>query len=108
MLAVQETQVQSLGWEDPLKEGMATHSSILAWRIPWTEEPGYSPWGLKELDMTERLTHTYSHHIPDSPRAEDVPGSPMVKTPSSTTGAWVQSLVREQRSHRPCDMAKKR
>ena len=35
-----ETQVQSLGWEDPLQKGMATHSSILAWRIPWTEEPG--------------------------------------------------------------------
>ena len=38
--AVQETQVQSLGQEDPLEEVMATHSSILAWRIPWTEEPG--------------------------------------------------------------------
>ena len=38
--AKQETQVQSLGWEDPLEKGMATHSSILAWRIPWTEEPG--------------------------------------------------------------------
>ena len=38
--AMWETQVQSLGWEDPLEEGMATHSSILAWRIPWTEEPG--------------------------------------------------------------------
>ena len=38
--AVQELQVQSLGWEDPLEDGMATHSSILAWRIPWTEEPG--------------------------------------------------------------------
>ena len=36
----QETQVQSLGREDPLEEGMASHSSILAWRIPWTEEPG--------------------------------------------------------------------
>ena len=36
---MQETQVQSLGWEDPLEEGMTTHSSILAWRIPWTEEP---------------------------------------------------------------------
>ena len=36
---MQESQVQSLGWEDPLEEGMATHSSILAWRIPWTEEP---------------------------------------------------------------------
>ena len=43
-LAMQETQktwVQSLGWEEPLEEGMATHSSILAWRIPWTEEPGW-------------------------------------------------------------------
>ena len=38
--AMQETQVQSLGWEDPLEKEMATHSSILAWRIPWTEEPG--------------------------------------------------------------------
>ena len=38
--AMWETWVQSLGWEDPLEEGMATHSSILAWRIPWTEEPG--------------------------------------------------------------------
>ena len=37
---MQETEVQSLGWEDPLEKGMATHSSILAWRIPWTEEPG--------------------------------------------------------------------
>ena len=39
-----------------LKKGMATHSSILAWRIPWTEEPG-SPWGCKESDTIERLTH---------------------------------------------------
>ena len=38
--AKQETRVQSLGWEDLLEEGMATHSNILAWRIPWTEEPG--------------------------------------------------------------------
>ena len=38
--AIQETQVQLLGWEDPLEKGMATHSNILAWRIPWTEEPG--------------------------------------------------------------------
>ena len=38
--AVQETWVQSLGWEDPLEEGMATNSSILAWKIPWTEESG--------------------------------------------------------------------
>ena len=39
--AMQETWVQSLGWEDPLEKGMATHSSILAWRMSWTEEPGW-------------------------------------------------------------------
>ena len=43
--SIQETQVQSLGWEDPLEKGMAIHSSILDWRIPWTEEPG----GLQSL-----------------------------------------------------------
>ena len=54
--AVQETQVWSLGQEDPLEKEMATHSSILAWRIPWMEEPGgYSPQGCKESDMTEWL-----------------------------------------------------
>ena len=58
--AVWETWVRSLGREDPLEKEMATHSSILAWRIPWTEEPdGYSPWGRKELDMTERLHLQY-------------------------------------------------
>ena len=47
-------QLRSLGQEDPLEEGMATHSSILAWRIPWTEKPGGSQsMGLKELDTTE-------------------------------------------------------
>ena len=49
--AMQEIQVLSLGWEDPLEKGMATLSSTLAWGIPWTEEPGgYSPWGRKESD----------------------------------------------------------
>ena len=48
--------MQSLSWDPPLQKGMAIHSSILAWRIPWTEEPvGYSTWGCKELD-TEQLT----------------------------------------------------
>ena len=57
--ATQETLVPSLGWEDPLKEGMATHPSLLACRIPWTEEPGgHSPWGHKESDTTEQLTLT--------------------------------------------------
>ena len=40
LLAMQETQVQSLGWEDPLEKEMVIHSSTLAWRIPWSEEPG--------------------------------------------------------------------
>ena len=52
-----ETRVQSLGWEDLLEKEMATHSSILAWKIPWTEEPG-GPRGRKELDTTERLHFT--------------------------------------------------
>ena len=47
LLAVQETWVRSLGWEDPLKEGMANHSSILVWRIPWAEEPG----GLQSMGL---------------------------------------------------------
>ena len=47
---MQETQVQSLGQEDPVEEEMATHSSILVWEIPWTEElAGYSPWGCKRV-----------------------------------------------------------
>ena len=60
--AVQETQetwVPSVGWEDPLEEEMATHSSILAWKISWTEEPGgLQSMGCKESDTTERLTLT--------------------------------------------------
>ena len=50
---MQETWVQSLCWEDPLRKKMATHSSILAWRIPWTEEPGgLQCMGSHELDTT--------------------------------------------------------
>ena len=52
-LAMQETWVRSLGWEDPLEEGMAAHSNILAWRIPWTEEPG-ELWSIgSKRDTTE-------------------------------------------------------
>ena len=50
---MQEIWVPSLGQEDPLEKGMITHSSILAWRIPWTQK--------SESDMTERLTHTHTH-----------------------------------------------
>ena len=57
LLATQETQVQSLGQDDLLERGMATHSSILIWRIPWTEKPGgLQSMGRKELDTTEPLT----------------------------------------------------
>ena len=53
MPAMQETRVLSLGQEDPLQKGMATHFNILAWGIPWTEEPsGLWSWGHKELDTT--------------------------------------------------------
>ena len=58
--AMQDTQVGSLSWEDPLEKRMATHSSILAWRISWTEEPGgLQSMGLQESDTTEWLT--FSH-----------------------------------------------
>ena len=51
--------VLSPGWEDPLQEGMAIRSSILAWKIPWTRSlMGYSPWGCKESNMTEAIEHT--------------------------------------------------
>ena len=53
LLVMQETQVQSLDWDDPLEKVMASHSSILAWRIPWTEEPG----GL-QLVGSRRVGHT--------------------------------------------------
>ena len=53
---IQETQVQSLGWEDTLEKEMTTHSSTLAWKIPWTEEPGrLQSMGLQRSDTTERL-----------------------------------------------------
>ena len=58
-----ETWVQSLGREDSLEKEMATHSSTLAWKIPWTEElgAGYCPWGRKESGTTERL-HFHFHY----------------------------------------------
>ena len=52
--AMQETRVQSLGWEDPLEKEMATHSSILTWKIPWTEEPG----GLQSMG-SQRVRHDF-------------------------------------------------
>ena len=58
---MRETQVGSMGGEDPLEKEITTHSTTLAWRIPWREElVGYSPWGSKESDTTE-LLHFTSH-----------------------------------------------
>ena len=61
--ATQETQVQSLGQEDPLEKEMATHSSILAWRIPWTEEPGRLQSIGSELDTTEATEHAHTECV---------------------------------------------
>ena len=55
LFAMQETGVRSLGREGPLEKGMATHSSILAWRIPWTEEPGGPQSMGSQLDLTEQI-----------------------------------------------------
>ena len=63
--AVQETRIQSLGQEDPLEKGLATHSSMLAWRIPWTEEPGRMPaMGSQRVDMNERLAFSLFFQSP--------------------------------------------
>ena len=84
---MRETQVHSLGREDPLEKEMATHSSILAWRIPWTEEPGsYSPWGHKESDTTER---PHFHFVFRSQVAQTVKRLPTMQE------TQVQSLGRE-------------
>ena len=64
---MQETQIQSLGRENPLEEGMATQSYILTWRIPYSPAytqwglAGYTPWGCIELDITEVTEHTCTH-----------------------------------------------
>ena len=62
LLAMQETWVQSLGWEDPLEKGMATQSNILAWRFPWTRSlADDGPWGHKESDRT--VSNTFTCHL---------------------------------------------
>ena len=59
--AMWETWVQSLRWEGPLEEGMVTHSSLLDWRIPWTEGPaGYSPWGHRSWTQLNGQPHQWS------------------------------------------------
>ena len=68
--AMQESQVRTLGQEDPLEKEMATRSSVLAWKIPWTEEPGrQQSTGRKESDTTERLHFTSVTQMVKSPPA---------------------------------------
>ena len=83
-LAVQETWVQPLGREDTLQEGMTAHPGILAWRTPWTEEPGglWSHWSRIELDKTERLTDARTH---------------TVASRSTCSKRWLQRSLLEQR-----------
>ena len=62
--AMPETWVRSLTWEDSLEEGMATHSSILAWRIPWTEEPGgLQSMQLQRVGHERATTHSTAHNV---------------------------------------------
>ena len=60
---MQETWVKSLGWEDSLENRMSTHSGILAWRIPWTEEPGRLQSWQARVKMTEKLTFSLSEYL---------------------------------------------
>ena len=78
--AMWETWVLSLGWEDPLEKGKATHSSILACRIPWTV---YNPWGRKEADTTEQLTFLWPGFNLLSPAQSDVLSDLMLKYATS-------------------------
>ena len=61
--AMQETWVQSLDWEDPLEKGMGTHSSILAWRIPWTEKPGRLQSIVLQRIRHDRVTNTHNNNL---------------------------------------------
>ena len=94
---MQETSIQSLGWEDPLEKGVATHSSILAWRIPWTEEPG----GLQSLGSQrvrhswETNTHTQSNYINIGIKRTSL----VVQRILPVQGTWVESLPGDPRPH---------
>ena len=82
--AMGETWVRSLGWEDPLEKEMATHSSILAWRIPWTEEPaGLQSMGSRRVGQDLATKQQYPYH------------GPVVKNPPAMGETWVRSLGRE-------------
>ena len=93
--AMQETKVQSLGQEDLLEKGMATHSSILAWRIPWTEEAGgLQSWACEESDTTEPLTLSLSdceHSLKPKPLLTVF--SAAISAGTYTTGFFLETLT---------------
>ena len=89
--AMWETWVRSLGWEDPLEKEVATHSSILAWRIPWMGSlAGHSPWGHKMLDMTERPAHSWEGKAASDPLSlSSLPKLHFIQTsPNLRKGIW--------------------
>ena len=94
--AMQETGTQPLGQEDPWERGMATHSSILVWRIPWTEELAvYSLWGSKGSNVTEQLTHTHRHDWAANTHTHDKKMTThMVKLSIMWTG-WLAQLRKD-------------
>ena len=97
--AMWETWVQSLGWEDPLEEEMATHSSILAWEIPWTEEPGgLQSMGLQRVrhELATEHRHTLMHNCvyPGYTFSKYTPLCPVLH---GILGAPVDSLIHSSR-----------
>ena len=84
---IQETWVRSLGREDSLEKEMTTHSSTLAWKIPWMEElgAGYCPWGRKESGTTERLHFHFIIYM-------GFTCGSLVKNPPAMQETWVRSL----------------
>ena len=95
MQEIQNTQVRFLGQEDPLGEEMATHSSILAWRIPWTEERGgLHPWGRKESDTTEATLDTCTRTQEVLPSLNQLPPSILLHQGEAAQIISVGLLVR--------------
>ena len=88
--AMQDIWVQFLGQEDPLEKKMATHSSIFAWRISWTEEPGgLQSMGLEELDTTQQLNHHHHRQLENS--SQDFLGGPVAENLPANAGeaGWI-------------------
>ena len=99
---MQETWVQSLGQEDPLEKGMATHSSVLAWRIPWTEEPtaGYSPWDCKKVGHNW-ATNTFTFFLFSLGNKIESVSRNIFEGPSYSSLSWLASAAAEldEKSH---------